>query len=82
MPIPVGWALADHLPTELAVDAQTMALRGRRPAPGLAHHTDRICRYTAAAYRATLAVQVVTVSLSRAGACLNNAMAAIAHTQL
>jgi transposase InsO family protein len=31
----IGWSLADHLRTELALDALTMALAGRRPAPGL-----------------------------------------------
>ena len=37
----VGWALADHLRTELATAALQMALTSRRPAPGLIHHTDR-----------------------------------------
>ncbi len=30
----VGWAMADHLRTELVLDALTMALATRRPAPG------------------------------------------------
>jgi len=71
----VGWALADHLRMELALDALTMALRGRRPAPGLVHHTDRGSRYTAAAYQQALAARGVVCSMSRAGACLDNAMA-------
>jgi putative transposase len=37
----VGWAMADHLRTELATDALEMALTSRRPRPGLIHHTDR-----------------------------------------
>jgi putative transposase len=37
----VGWAMADHLRTELATAALEMALRTRRPNPGLLHHTDR-----------------------------------------
>jgi putative transposase len=37
----VGWAMADHLRTELATDALEMALTTRRPKPGLIHHTDR-----------------------------------------
>jgi putative transposase len=38
----VGWAMADHLRTELALDALTMALQQRRPAAGqLGYHTDR-----------------------------------------
>jgi len=71
----VGWAMADHLRSELAADALAMALQGRRPAPGLVHHTDRGCQYTAATYRALLAARGVTVSMSRAGECLDNAMA-------
>jgi putative transposase len=63
----VGWALADHLRTELALDALAMALARRRPGAGLVHHTDRGCQYTAAAYRAALAARGVTVSMSRAG---------------
>ena len=71
----VGWALADHLRTELALDALAMALRNRRPGAGLIHHTDRGSQYTAAAYQATLADRGLTVSMSRAGECLDNAMA-------
>ena len=37
----VGWALADHLRTELATDALQMALTTRRPPAGLIHHSDR-----------------------------------------
>ena len=41
----LGWAMADHLRTELALDALTMALTRRRPAAGeLIHHTDRGCQ--------------------------------------
>ncbi len=71
----VGWALANHLRTELALDARAMALQARRPPPGLVHHTDRGCQYTAAAYREVLAARGVMVSMSRAGECLDNAMA-------
>jgi len=71
----IGWVLADHLRTELALDALTMALRARRPSAGLAHHTDRGSQSTAAAYQAALAAPGVTVSMSRAAECLDNAMA-------
>jgi len=71
----VGWAMADHLRTELALDALAMAFRTRRPTPGLVHHTDRGCQYTAAAYRGALAARGVTASMSRSGNCLDNAMA-------
>ncbi len=71
----VGWAMADHLRTELALDALAMALQARRPPPGLVHHTDRGCQYTAAAYQAALAARGIVCSMSRAGECLDNAMA-------
>ena len=71
----VGWAMADHLRTELALDARRMARRARRPGAGPVHHTDRGSQYTAASYRAALATPGVTVSMRRAGECLDNAMA-------
>ena len=35
-----GWALADHMRTELAADALSMAFTTRRPAGGLIFHSD------------------------------------------
>jgi putative transposase len=37
----VGWAMADHLRTELVIDALDMAIWNRRPDPGLVHHSDQ-----------------------------------------
>ena len=37
----VGWAMADHLRTELVLDAVGMAITTRKPAAGTVHHTDR-----------------------------------------
>jgi putative transposase len=72
----VGWAMAEHLRTELALDALAMALQRRRPLPGqLVQHTDRGCQYTARAYQAVLAAHGVTCSMSRAGDCYDNALA-------
>ena len=71
----VGLAMADHLRAELALDALAMAWRGRRPAAGLVHHTDRGCQYTAGSYRAALAASGIAASMSRAGDCYDNAMA-------
>src|SRR6476619_5265350 len=36
----VGWAMDDHLRSEIVVDALQMALWNRRPAPGVIHHSD------------------------------------------
>ena len=37
----VGWALADHMRTELVEEALEMAFVGRRPPPGAIFHSDR-----------------------------------------
>lgn len=72
----IGWAMADHLRTELALDALAMALTTRRPAGGgLVHHTDRGCQYTADRYQTVLTAHGVRCSMSRSGNCLDNAMA-------
>ncbi len=71
----VGWAMADHLPTELATDALTMALRARQPPAGLVRHTDRGCQYSAHNYQALLTRRGGIASMSRAGDCYDNAMA-------
>jgi len=40
----VGWALADHLRTELPLTALHIALAPRSPSGALIHHTDRGCQ--------------------------------------
>jgi putative transposase len=37
----VGWSMADHMRHDLVVDALQMALKRRRPGPGLIHHSDQ-----------------------------------------
>ena len=37
----VGWAMADHMRSQLVVDALQMALARRKPGPGLVHHSDQ-----------------------------------------
>jgi putative transposase len=45
----VGWAMADHLRTELVEDALRMAVQHRRPAAGLIPHSDHGWQYTSLA---------------------------------
>jgi putative transposase len=71
----VGWALADHLRTELATDALHMALANRRPEPGLIHHSDRGGQYLSAAYIGLLAEHGARSSVGRPGTCWDNAAA-------
>jgi putative transposase len=37
----VGWSMAEHMRSALAVDALQMAVARRRPEPGLIHHSDQ-----------------------------------------
>lgn len=69
----IGWAMRDHLRTELPLAALTMALQRQRPAPGLLHHSDRGCQYASAEYRKALESHGITQSMSRKGNCWDNA---------
>lgn len=69
----VGWAMADHLRTELATAALEMALTRRHPPPGLIHHGDRGSQYLSTAYRTVLAAHQVRQSVGRPGTCWDNA---------
>jgi putative transposase len=40
----VGWSMADHLRSELVLDALEMALARRRPDAGVIHHSDQGCQ--------------------------------------
>jgi putative transposase len=71
----VGWAMADHLRTELATGALEMALRTRRPKPGLICHTDRGVQYTSSAYGELLAAYQALQSVGRPGTCWDNSVA-------
>ena len=70
----VGWALEDHLRTELAVKALNMALGSRVSPGGLLHHSDRGCQYASVEYRELLARRGIEVSMSRRGNCYDNAV--------
>jgi hypothetical protein len=47
----VGWAMRDHLRTELAATVLMMAVRRQRLAAGLIHHSDRGVQYAWHDYR-------------------------------
>jgi transposase InsO family protein len=71
----VGYAMADHLRTELVADALSNALAARDPGPGVIFHSDRGCQDTSAAYATLAGENAVTLSLGRAGHCWDNALA-------
>jgi putative transposase len=71
----VGWAMADHLRTELVIDALAMALRHRKPKAGLIHHSDHGCQYTSLAFGQQLQAAGLVPSMGTVGDCFDNAMA-------
>jgi putative transposase len=71
----VGWAMADHLRTELVLDALEMALWNRRPSPGLIHHSDHGCQYTSLAFGRRCRQAGMALSMGSVGDCFDNAVA-------
>jgi transposase InsO family protein len=71
----VGFALADHLRTELVADALANAVAARDPAPGVIFHSDRGCQYTSAAFADLAGDCQVALSVGRKGQCWDNAVA-------
>ena len=70
----VGWALADHMRTDLVADALRMACTQRRPPAGVIFHSDRGCQYTSGDYAALAADLGVRLSVGRKGECWDNAV--------
>jgi putative transposase len=70
----VGWAMADHLRTELVIDALDMAVWNRRPAAGLVHHSDQGCQYTSLAFGRQLREAGLVASMGSVGDCYDNAV--------
>jgi len=71
----VGWALRDHMKTELTLEALTMALETRQISKGLVHHTDQGIQYACPAYIEKLQSCGIQPSQSRPGCPYDNAMA-------
>jgi putative transposase len=69
----VGWAMANHLRTELILDALEMALQRRRP-QDVIHHSDQGCQYTSIAFGSRCREAGVRPSMGSIGDCFDNAM--------
>jgi len=71
----IGWALDRTLEDELTLGALRMALKRRKPAAGLVHHSDRGVQYASRDYAALLVEHGVRISMSRRGNPYDNALA-------
>jgi transposase InsO family protein len=71
----IGWALRQTLEAELPLAALCLALRHRRPAAGLIHHSDRGVQYACRAYVELLRAQGIRSSMSRRGNPYDNPIA-------
>jgi putative transposase len=78
----VGWSMADHLRSELVVDALEMALSRRRPDRGLIHHSDHGCQYTAVLFTKRCAKAGIEISMGSVGDCYDNAVCETFHASL
>jgi putative transposase len=77
----IGWAMRDHMRSELTLAALTMAIQRQRPGEGLIHHSDRGSQYADKDYRKMLKDNKITSSMSRKGNCWDNApMESFFHT--
>ena len=69
----VGWAMANHLRTELVLDALSMAIQQRRP-EGVVHHSDQGSQYTSLQFGNRCRKAGIIPSMGSVGDCFDNAM--------
>jgi putative transposase len=70
----VGWAMSARIDEPLVSSALQMAIRHRRPQPGLLHHSDRGSQYASDGYQDILDQVGMVCSMSRKGNCWDNAV--------
>ena len=71
----IGWALQRSFDAGLVLEALRMALKQRRPQPGLVHHSDRGVQYASQDYTRQLKAYGIRISMSRRSNVYDNAMA-------
>ncbi len=71
----VGWAMTEHMRTELVADALQMAVTSRRPEPGLIHHSDQGSQYVALGFGQQARDAGIAVSMGSKGDAYDNAVA-------
>ena len=65
----VGWAMADHLRSELVVSALELALWRRRPTAEVVHHSDRGSQYTSVSFGERCQRAGIVPSMGSRGDC-------------
>jgi putative transposase len=70
----VGYAIADHMRTDLVTDALDMAIAARRPGPGVIFHSDRGTQYTSSEFARYCTKHKIRRSLGKTGICYDNAV--------
>lgn len=71
----VGWAMGERPVADLVVAAVNMAVRNRRPAAELIHHSDHGTQYTSLLFGRRLKEAGILGSMGSVGDALDNAMA-------
>jgi len=69
----VGWAMANHLHTEMVLAALNMALWQHRPSDVI-HHSDQGCQYTSIAFGARCREAGMRPSIGSVGDAYDNAI--------
>ena len=71
----VGWSMAEHMRSELVVDALQMAIARRRPDAGLIHHSDQGSQFVSLAFGQACGKAGIARSMGSRGDCFDNAVA-------
>lgn len=71
----VGWSMADHMRAELVTDALEMAIKRRRPEPGLIHHSDQGSQYVSLAFGQKARDHGIARSMGKVGTAYDNSVA-------
>ena len=67
--------MADHMRSDLVVDALKMAIARRRPEAGLIHHSDQGSQFVSLAFGQAAAKAGIARSMGSRGDCWDNAVA-------
>jgi putative transposase len=71
----VGWSMADHMRSDLVIDALQMAIARRSPDPGLIHHSDQGSQFVSLAFGQAAGKAGIARSMGSRGDCYDNACA-------